>query len=51
MQSFILAFSPDECQTKSFEKMNMLLSAIFQFYTTKNLFKYFRKRYTLITKM
>jgi len=29
---FILTFSPDECQTKSFEKMNMLLSAIFKIF-------------------
>jgi len=28
--SFILTFSPDECQTKSFENMNTLLSAIFK---------------------
>jgi len=30
MLSFILLFSPDECQSKSFEKMNTLLSAIFE---------------------
>jgi len=39
MLSFILTFSPDECQSKSFEKMNTLLTAIFKFCTTKNLFK------------
>jgi len=27
--------NPDECQSKSFEKMNTLLSAIFKFCTTK----------------
>jgi len=32
-------FSPGECQSKSFESMNTLLSAIFKFCTTKNLFK------------
>jgi len=32
-------FSLNECQSKSFEKMNTLLSAIFKFCTTKNLFK------------
>jgi len=32
---FILTFSPNECQSKSFEKMNTLLSAIFKFCTTK----------------
>jgi len=26
-----LTFSPDECQTKSFKKINTLLSAIFEF--------------------
>jgi len=32
-----LTFSPDECQSKSFEKINnMLLTAIFKFFTTKN---------------
>jgi len=30
MLSFILTFFPDECQMKSFEKMNTLLSAIFK---------------------
>jgi len=39
MLSFILTFSPSECQTKSFEKINTLLSVIFKFCTTKNLFK------------
>jgi len=38
MLSFLLTFSPDECQSKSFEKMNTLLSTIFEFCTTKNLF-------------
>jgi len=37
--SFILTFSP-ECQTKSFEKMNTLLSAIFKFCTIKIPFNY-----------
>jgi len=31
MLSFVLTFSPDECQSKSFEKMITLLSAIFKF--------------------
>jgi len=35
--SIYLTFSPDEGQTKSFEKR--LLSAIFKFCTIKNLFK------------
>jgi len=26
--SFLLTFSPDECQSKSFENMNTLLSAV-----------------------
>jgi len=30
-RSFTRTFSPDECRTKSFEKMNTLLSAIFAF--------------------
>jgi len=30
MLSFTLTSSPDECQSKSFEKMNTLLSAIFK---------------------
>jgi len=34
----MLTFSPGECQSKSFEKMNMLLSAIFKFCTIKNLY-------------
>jgi len=37
-RTFILTFSPNECQSKSFEKMNTLLSAIFKFCTTKNVF-------------
>jgi len=38
MLSFNLTFSTDKCQTKSFEKMNTLLSAILKFCTTKNLY-------------
>jgi len=37
--NFILTFSPDECQTKSFEKMNTLHSVIFKFCANKNLLK------------
>jgi len=29
-------FSPNECQSKSFEKMNTLLSAIFKYFIKKN---------------
>jgi len=32
---FLLTFSPDECQSKSFEKMNTLLSAIFILFCPK----------------
>jgi len=41
MLSFTPMFSPNECQLKSFEKMNTLLSATFKFCTIKNLFKKF----------
>jgi len=36
---YILTFSPDECQSKSFEKMSTLLSAIFKFCITKRSFQ------------
>jgi len=49
MLSFILTFSPDECQSNSFEKMNTLLSAIFKFCTTKNLLSYYLESVNLHT--
>jgi len=43
MLSFILTYSPNECQSKSFEKMNTLLLATFFFFFHPDeviLFKY-----------
>jgi len=50
MFSFILTFSPEECQSKSFEKINTLLSAIFKFCITKNLFKFCNLLFFLYNK-
>ena len=35
-----LLLSVDKCQTKNFEEINILIIAILEFYTTKQLFKY-----------